>query len=308
MARIREALRERKTSERIQQTPVAPAPEEEIPFIEVGGKGMAFEASPSVLAAGRDRGLVHPVLKPVSSVVATAEKSTRVRGLAFRPVTAELIPARPPAARFARELVAFHQPDDPVSQQYQSLADTLAGQLPSARSQVLFLTATVPQAGTTTVLVNLAITRVLHTGAKIAAVEANMQRPALAVRLGVADAPGLCDVLAGNASLQGALQETGLDNFQVLTAGECRKSAGIELGGEPVRAVLRHLRDLCDWVLVDGPAWDGSADLAALAAACDAVYLVVPQGQADAPQTEKLFRLIPQQGSRLRGCIVVQTE
>jgi Mrp family chromosome partitioning ATPase len=308
MARIRDALREgRKNGERLPSV-AALAPEEEIPFIEVGGKGMPLEASPSVLAAGRDHTPVYPVLKPASPASVLTEKPARVRGLAFRPLTAELIPARPPALRFARELVAFHQPDDPVSQQYLALAETLAAQFSGARSQVLFFTAAVPQAGTTTVLLNLAVTRVLHAGAKIAAIEANVQRPALAVRLGLADAPGLSDVLTGAASLQGALQETGLDNFQVLTAGEGREGRCLALGGEPVRAVLRHLRDLFDWVLVDGPAWDGSADQGALAAACDAVYLVVPEGQADAPQTEKLFRLIPQQESRLRGCIVVQAE
>ncbi len=42
-----------------------------------------------------------------------------------------------------------------------------------------------------------------------------------------------------------------------------------------------------------------------LAAACDSVLLVVPENEADTPQTDALLRLIPQQGARLAGCILV---
>jgi Mrp family chromosome partitioning ATPase len=71
-----------------------------------------------------------------------------------------------------------------------------------------------------------------------------------------------------------------------------------------MRAVLGHLRGRFDLVLVDAMPWDGRPDVVALGACCDAVYLVVRQEDAPKPEVADLFQIIPQQGSRLCGCIL----
>src|SRR5262249_17900147 len=110
----------------------------------------------------------------------------------------------------------------------------------------------------------------------------------------------------GIASLEQALQETGQPNLLALTAGEAGTIAAGRHVGDSVRHILGQLRERFDLVLVDAPCWDDRPDLVALVTACDAVYLVLPDREANAPEAHDLLRMIPHQGAPLRGCILTQ--
>ncbi|MCI0457436.1 MAG: CpsD/CapB family tyrosine-protein kinase [Gemmataceae bacterium] len=327
MARILEALR-RADPRRSQVADILPAPrpyrpesettpeataEEEIPFIEVGGPARVLAASPTVLAATRASEaspaipLRHESVPP-SLGAGKPTKATDVHlvHVAFRPVPAEPSPPEPAPERFALELVAYHHPDHPISEQYRVLLAGLEAALPVGQPHVLLFTAPAPGVGTTTVLLNLAISRARQGKSRIVLLDANLRRPAVAQRLGLPTAPGLRDVLAGTVSLPRALQETGLLNLQVLTAGNELGGGSAPLAGEAMRAVLRHLRERFPLVLVDAPCWDGRPEVVALGSACDAVYLVLPQAQAESAEMNELLTVITQQGSHVRGCLLVQ--
>src|SRR5439155_26370985 len=72
----------------------------------------------------------------------------------FQPVIA----GRRPGRGFGPEMIAYHQPEHPVSVQYRSLAAEIVAQLPGSRPRVLLFTAAGAGAGTTTILLNLAVT------------------------------------------------------------------------------------------------------------------------------------------------------
>ena len=74
---------------------------------------------------------------------------------------------------------------------------------------------------------------------------------------------------------------------------------------ETLPSLLRQLRQRHSLVLVDGPRWDGNAEVSALSAACDAVFLVAPESEAETPHTDALLKLIAEQGQHLAGCILV---
>ena len=112
--------------------------------------------------------------------------------------------------------------------------------------------------------------------------------------------PGLSDVLAGAATLEQALQPTGQANLAVLTAGGPAPS-GPRLVVETPASLLRHVRQSCGLALILGPTWP---DAAALAAACDLVYLVLPEREAAAAKVDELLQAIPRHGARFGGCIL----
>src|SRR5262249_37820722 len=110
--------------------------------------------------------------------------------------------------------------------------------------------------------------------------------------------------LAGPATLDEILQPTEQMNLFALTAG-VHTAAGVRFAAETMRSLLRQLRQRFPLVFVDGPRWDGRPDVMTLGAACDAVFLVTPEQEAETPQTDALLQLIPAQGARLAGCILV---
>ncbi len=329
MARIREALRQADSKRgALGETALPPHPyqpdddetigspaDEEIPFIEVGGTRKPMEASASVLAAAASTTSKDQARqdKPTTGASGLASLQTAPSGqevklfsLVFRPVPREFLPSRPVEERFAPELVAFHHPHHPIGAQYRQVAEGIEATLPAGQSHVLLFTAPAPRTGTTTVLVNLAITRARQGQSRVVMVDANVRRPGIAGYLGLPLTPGLAEVLRGNAALRRVTRETGQPNLHVLAAGQAVAGSHLLIASASMRAVLRRLRARFDWVLVDAPCWDGRPEVVALGSACDAVYLVLPQAKADSPEVEDLLQLIPQQGSRLRGCILLQ--
>jgi Mrp family chromosome partitioning ATPase len=285
-----------------------PSSVEEIPFIEVGGPNRAIEASPSVLAAGlpgSNRPASRAIPVPSSEPSAAAPGASGRTGIEFRPLPS-LVPPRPPQERFAPELLALHQPDHPASEQYRAILAAMEAQTPASQSHVWLFTPATPGTEATTVLLNLAITRARLGKGKLIVVDANLDRPAIASRLGLPGGPGLAEVLSGSVSLLKAIQDSGQAQLQILTAGKAGEMGNLLVAGEAMRAVLRHLRERFTWVFIDAPCWDGRPDVVALGSACDAVYLVVPQSQAESAPLQQLKQLIPLQGSRLRGYVLVQ--
>ncbi|HEV3447296.1 MAG TPA: CpsD/CapB family tyrosine-protein kinase [Gemmataceae bacterium] len=283
-----------------------PAEEVEIPFIEVGGPHKLVEGSPSVMAPGNaagkalaPRAAVHRAEAPATSEAAAKPHAA---GVSFRPLhrlQPELLPA---AQRFSQELTAFHQPEDPLSDQYRTLLRDLAAHASAAGPHAILIAAASSRHEPAATMLNIAVTRVRE-GKTCVVVDADPYEPKVTHLLGLPSSPGLQEVLSGSASLQRAVQETGLAGLHVLAAGKCPEEGGGLISSEAMRAVLRHLRMRFGWTLIKAPVWDGKPELVTLGSACDAAYLVLAEAESQEPRLQELLRIMPRQGIPLRGCI-----
>ncbi len=291
--------------------PVSPNSDaEEYLFIEVGGPDKKIDASPAVLAApgpaGRSAGSPLPEKR-------TEARTTNPAGSA-KPPSAALAPtltaAGPMAIHFeawplrhaggavAPEIITYHHPEHPISKQYGEL---VAKMLEDPQARVVIGAGAMPQAGTTTVMLNVAFSACRGKGQRVAVVEGHLARPALAVRLGLGAIPGLQDVLAGKLALETAVVATGQPALHVLTAG-AHPNDGKILVSEAFPWLLAWLRERFDIILVDAPDLSAAEALAPLAAAGDAFYLVLPE-QALPPQIHVYTQTVSRLRGRLRGLI-----
>ena len=103
--------------------------------------------------------------------------------------------------------------------------------------------------------------------------------------------------------LEQVLRPTPQRGLYLLPAGAADPAALLQV--EPLRVLLRRLAQQFDLLLLDGPRWDGRTDVLVLGAVADAVYLVVPEKEADADHVRPLYDAIPEQGARLAGSILV---
>lgn len=266
--------------------PVPPVAAEErdagaiMSFIEVGPRH-SIEASADVLA-----------VRPLAAPATTA--ATLSSGVSFRPVAHAL--ASP--ASFAHEIVAYHSPQSPLSQQYGELLSSVLDAAGKAPTPAFLLTAACIECGATTVVLNLAVTAARQ-GRPVLVVDANPRRPAIAARLGLCDRPGLMQVLMESATLGEAIQETAQPGLAALVSGG-RLAAPPPFVAATLRSLVRQLRTRFDLILFDGPKWDGRPEMAALAAAVDATFLVQPT----AAPADDLVRQLAEQAIRIAGCIL----
>lgn len=317
MGRTLEALRQADTHRRgsgtavppVQKDPAArPQDDGSIPFIEVGGPRGSIDGSAEVLAepppqtkriirrptvAESEKPPIHPILSGLAPIP---------EHVSFRPLPLDGS-LRPGRDRFASDLVTFHQPDHALSKQYDDLLESLASQLPRS-SPVILCTGGPGATERSTVLLNLALAYARKGMGQAVAIDGGAGL--MASKLGLSPMPGLRDVLAGSATLQTAVRESGQANLQILTAGSADLDIDAQTSIEKTRQVLKHLRDHFDWLLIDGQAWDDSPALTALALAADAIYLVVREADVKSPETTSLLRRIPQSGGRLCGYIVTR--
>lgn len=283
--------------------------QEEIPFIEVGGKDTPMEASASVLACAPRPAPKLQLHRPEAIETPAAEEpkappvvETAATIITFKPLAGAVEPLAPVSERLAPELLTFHQPDHAVSKQYGEVAKAIDQQLPAGKSRALLFTAAAG-ADTSDVVLNLAIVQARQRPSRQVVVDAHLREARTTARLGLSGRAGLRDVLTGLCSLERALVDTGIESLVALTAGR-ENPLPCLVAGDAMLSVLRHLKSRFDCVMIDAPAWDGRPDVTALGSACDAIYVVMSKAEADSETTRNLLQLIPLQGGRLRGCVL----
>lgn len=281
---------------------------EEVPFIEVGPR-KSMEASPSVLACSPVASPFSPRREPQPN-----PRNEPLLGVATpRSVQFRALPGRMETrSHFAPELVAYHAPEQAAARQYREVLDAVLNTSTAGeRASALLFTPASPGTGNTTTLLNVAITAARRERWRVVVVDANGRSSNVAERLGLPAAPGLREALAGLATFEDVVRPTDQANLFALTAGSSAAATvrdgagGLRFVAETMRSLLRQLRQRFHLVFVDGPCCDGRPDATALGAACDAVYLVVSEQEAETPQTDERLQLLRHQGACLAGCILV---
>lgn len=274
---------------------------EDAPFVEIGGPGgpvFSGASKPEAKKAEPARSFPR-IATPVPAVV--IEPGTPILSVRFHDAAPKVVgrTGGPDAG-----LVALHFPDHPVSGEYRTLRDEITKQLPDATSRAITFTAASPEAGTTTVLLNLALT-LARDGQRVLVLDANFTRPGIANKLALRPAPGLAEVLGQNLPLPWALQPTPAPSLQALVAGTATDGTADAVGRDLPKLVAQ-LRQWFDWVLIDAGVWGVVPERDATCSAADAVYLVTREPDADRPEFSGLKTWVKQLGGSLRGYVTTR--
>jgi Mrp family chromosome partitioning ATPase len=284
---------------------------EDAPFVEVGGPaGTVFSPAPAKPSAEVKKGepaRAYPRIAAPAPATAPAEAPpATVLSVQFHDV---LPRAAGRAGGPDGGLVALHFPDHPVSEEYRTLRDEVARQLPEVTSRVLTFTAAAPEAGTTTVLLNLGVT-LARDGQRVLVLDGNVNRPGVAAKLALPSSPGLAEVLGGHTPLPWAIQPTAAAGLQAITVGsatDAATAAALEGAvGRDLPKLVGQLRQWFDWVLIDAGVWGVVPERDATCSAADAVYLVTREADAERPEFTGLRTWVKQLGGALRGYVTTR--
>lgn len=266
---------------------LAHAPEEPFvsgnaPYIEVGGASPVFHAPKPTRST--------PIEQTPPPACSHEYLKVALQALATKPAASQPL--------IAKEIVAYHQPNHAVSGEYRELAASIQRQNGAeGEPKAILLTSAGRDRGTTTVLLNLAVT--LAAEARVLVIDADFDHSSASRMLGLAEVPGLSEVLTQSSPLAWALQPTPLPKLQVLASGSALTEAPIE----ELPRVLTQLRQWYDWILIDGGVWGERPSRDTISAAFDSIYLVTRQGETHAAAFKPQ---IARHGGLLRGFITTQ--
>jgi capsular exopolysaccharide synthesis family protein len=168
----------------------------------------------------------------------------------------------------------------PVTEAYQNLRTALLFARKEEGGQVVLVTATTPQEGKTTTLVNLAALLAVS-GERVVVLDCDLRRAQLNNRLGLTREPGLTDHFVKHQPLDALIRPSRLANLFVLTAGALPPSPPALLARKSLGTLLDELRARFDWVLIDSPPLASVTDALLLSRHADSVLMVVQHNKVD---------------------------
>ena len=184
-------------------------------------------------------------------------------------------------------LVAALAPQSLAAEQYRSLRTRLTRSENGRAVRAIIVTSPNKGDGKTLTAANLALTMAQEFQQRVLLVDADLRRPAIHRLFGIAETPGLSDVLMGGASLEEALVTVRDHRLTVLPSGIIPMHPAELLGSAVMRRVLDMLRTRFDRILIDMPPIAPLADVTIASALADGVLMIVRAGVTPKPAIER---------------------
>lgn len=184
-------------------------------------------------------------------------------------------------------LIAAINPQAPAAERYRLLRTRIKRAENGRAVRAIVITSPAKGDGKSVTAANLALTMAQEFHQRVLLIDADMRRPAVARMFGLADGPGLSEVLMGAADLDAALVHLGDQHLTVLPAGTPAVQPAELLGSAAMRRLLDNLRTRFDRILIDMPPVAPLADVHVLSPIADGLLMVVRAGITPKPAIER---------------------
>jgi polysaccharide biosynthesis transport protein len=202
----------------------------------------------------------------------------------------------------ASKLISTLDTHSPITESYRGLRSAITFSSIEAPISTLLVSSTSKGEGKSLTSANLAIAMAFE-GRRVVLVDADLRRPNVHRLLDLPPNPGLTDVLAGQATLEEALQPTPVAGLTVLTAGTIPPNPAELLNSEPMDRLIDALRMCSDVILFDTPPCLPVTDAQVLSSKVDGVVMVVEVGEARKAALQHAKRLFDQAHARTLGIV-----
>ena len=186
-----------------------------------------------------------------------------------------------------RRVVAGHAPQSLAAEQYRSLRTRLKIAENGRALRTIIITSPNKGDGKSLTAANLALTMAQEFQQRVLLLDADLRRPSIHRLFGIAETPGLSEVLMGGAEVEDALVTLRDHRLTILPSGIVPLHPAELLGSAAMRRVLDTLRARFDRILVDMPPVAPLADVAIASSMADGVLMIVRAGVTPKPAIER---------------------
>jgi len=200
-------------------------------------------------------------------------------------------------------LLAINDPADLAIEAVRSLRTSLHFARLEAKNNLVLISGSSPNAGKTFVSSNLSAV-IAQAGQRVLIIDADMRKGTLHKALGVAQSPGLSDVLVGKVSADQAIRELpGLENLHFIARGDVPPNPSELLMHENFSRLLDKVGKDYDLVIVDTPPILAVTDAAIIAHHVGTCLLVARFGLNQPKELALAKKRFEQNGVKLKGAI-----
>lgn len=173
--------------------------------------------------------------------------------------------------------------------------------------KTILITSVVPHDGKSTTALFLGIS-MAEEGKKTLVVETDYRRPMVARKLGVHAPKGIMAVLAGNATVEEAVEPAGMDNLYFLDAEALVVNPVELINSQKFAQLIEQLREQFDAVIFDTPPLGLFIDAALIAAQVDGTVMIFTPGRSDYRKAQQVLEQLKKANARVLGAVMVGVE
>jgi len=196
-------------------------------------------------------------------------------------------------------------PKSPVSEAYNSLRAALLYSTSAGLPQVMLVTSAQSAEGKTTTSFATAAS-LARMGRKVVLIDADLRRPSVHRRFGLANDRGLTDLLTSGDPVETAIQATPQENLFVIASGPIPPSPTELISSPRMEHVVQELARTFDVVVIDSPPILGLADAPALSALADGVIFVVESDRSRRGSLKTALRRLRAMRPILLGAVLTK--
>lgn len=196
------------------------------------------------------------------------------------------------------------------------------------RNSTWLVTSCEPQEGKSTTAVNLALSMAIS-GKRVVVIDADLRKPTVHEYVGVAQSPGLSNLLAGSKRLEESLKLVKADEFMppssrrrpgetkssllhrniyVLASGPIPPNPAELLASAHMADLIRVLGDMCDCVIIDTPPVLAVSDAVTLSRYADGVVVVARLGSTSRDQIYEVREVFERSNARVVGAVAFEAK
>ncbi len=191
-----------------------------------------------------------------------------------------------------------------ASEQYRLLRTNIMFTLPEGvKCPVIGVTSSIRGEGKSTTAVNLSYT-LAEKGKRVLLVDGDLRIPSVAKKMGIANTPGLSNLLVG-ASMDAAEWQSSIQkNWYILPAGDIPPNPSELLGSRRMERALNALRESFDCIVIDLPPVNIVSDAMSIANLLTGMIVVIRENYTTKKELEQCFRQIRLSNVNVLGCVM----
>jgi polysaccharide biosynthesis transport protein len=238
------------------------------------------------------------ILEALDETLATPEDAESKLGL-------PVIGVIPLLAREETPREALNDIRSPFSEAYYSLRTALQFSTPEGVPASILVTSSRPAEGKSTTAYAVAL-NLARIGKRVVLIDGDLRNPSMHRIVGVENAAGMSNLLAGAASLARVVQATAEPNLGMVPAGPLPPNPAELWGGDRLRGILTQMQGEVDHVVIDGPPVLGFADAPLLSAAVGGTLFVLESRATRRAQARGALRRLMVGNGRLLGGVLTK--
>ena len=200
-----------------------------------------------------------------------------------------------------RRLITHEDPKSPISESYRSLRTSLMYSSESNKDcRVLLISSSGPGEGKTTTIANTAITYA-NLGKKTLLIDSDLRKPVLHNVFSLDKTPGLTSYLTENANFEEIVNNSEVENLDVITSGVIPPNPSELLDSSAMKNFVKEAKEKYDVVLFDTPPLIAVTDAYVMMKYIDQFILVVRAGVAEKGAFERVVNVCNESDFKISG-------